>query len=297
MSQKRILIVDDEESILTVLKGSLKKLGPDYQVVTVTDGFAALDNLLTEHFDLVVTDYNMAQMDGLELLEAIRYAQPDTKVIIITAYGNEMVESETRRLKAYRYLTKPLDVNAFRQIVQEALDDNLPRHPGILILSDDQFRRINRLLEQLRNNVSARCVFLTNTEGRTIAWTGETGQLPMEQIASLLGGGIATLLEIGRTLDDDPDVINLAYREGRQEYLYALNVGPQMLLIMVIKRGLYSTRLGSAWYYAQQTAVALRQALTQSGQTGPRHIFNGQVDEAFNQELDKLLTPPPKTGH
>jgi CheY-like chemotaxis protein len=92
MSTKHILIVDDEESILTVLKGSLKKLGPDYKVVTVTDGFTALDQILNQPFDLVVTDFNMAQMDGLELLEAIRYAQPDTRVIMITAYGSEDLE-------------------------------------------------------------------------------------------------------------------------------------------------------------------------------------------------------------
>ena len=50
MTDKWILIVDDEESILTVLKSSLKKLGPEYQVITVTDGQAALDQIKTTPF-------------------------------------------------------------------------------------------------------------------------------------------------------------------------------------------------------------------------------------------------------
>jgi two-component system response regulator (stage 0 sporulation protein F) len=289
MSQKRILIVDDEESILTVLKGSLKKLGPDYQVVTVTDGFAALDQLLDQPFDLVVTDYNMAQMDGLELMEAIRYAQPDARIIMITAYGYEALENEVERLKAYRYLTKPLDINDFRQIVGEALQDRTAGPPGVLVLSDEQYRQITRLLEQLRTDVSARCVLLTNAEGRTMARIGDVEQLPMEQITSLLGGGIATLIEAGRTLDGDAEAVNLAYREGKNEYLYALNVGQQMLLFLVIDRGPYSSRLGSAWYYAQQTALTLREKLNRTKQASPQQIFNQAVDKAFDAELDKLF--------
>lgn len=290
MSSKRILIVDDEESILAVLKGSLKKLGPDYEVVTVTDGFAALDELLEQPFDLVVTDYNMAQMDGLELLEAVRYAQPNAKIIMITAYGSDSLEQEVRRLQAYHYLTKPLDIHSFRQIVQQALKGRSIKRSELLVLSDEQYRQINQSLEQLRSDVGARCVFLTNAEGRTIARTGDTEQLPVEQIASLLGGGIATLVEVGRSLDGDSDAINLAYREGKNEYLYALNVGNQMLMIIVINRTPYSSRLGSAWYYAQQTALSLRQKLSKLKQDDTRQLFEDTIDEAFDTELDKLLS-------
>lgn len=296
MSRKRILIVDDEESILTILKGSLKKLGPDYEVVTVTDGFTALDELLEKPFDLIVTDYNMAQMDGLELLEAIHYIEPKARIIMITAYGSDALKVEARRLEAYRYLTKPLDIKTFRQVVQEALGDLSPSQPGILVLSDERYRQISRLLERLRSDVSARCVYLTNAEGRTIARTGDTDQLPMEQIASLLGGGMATLIEAGRGLDGDTEAINLAYREGKGEYLYALNIGRDMLLIMVIDRGPYSSRLGSAWYYAQQAALNLRELIKETTQSS-QQIFKETIDQqAFDTELNKLFSENNDTG-
>jgi len=292
MSLKRILIVDDEESILNVLKRSLRKLGADYQVVTVTDGFAALDKILRQSFDLVITDYNMSQMDGLELAEAIRYALPKTRIIMITAYGSPEVEREARRLNVYKYLTKPLDIIALYQTVQTALEIDNKRavSAGTFFFSDEQYQQIYSLLEKLRNNVSARCVFLTNAEGRTIIRIGDIEKLPVEQITSLLGGGIATLIEAGRTIDGDAEAINLAYREGKNEYLYALNIGQQMLLFLIIDRGPYSSRLGSAWYYAQQTALGLREKLHNTKQKQPAPIFDEALDQAFDAEIDKLFS-------
>lgn len=288
MNGKRILIVDDEESILVVLKNSLKKLGPDYQIATVTDGFAALDQIMAESFDLIVTDYNMAHMDGLELLEAIHYTQPNAQVIMMTAYGNDILEAEARRLQI-RYLAKPLEINLFRQVVQETLDDLPAGQFGILILSHKRHQQISQLLEQLRSDVSARCLFLADVQGHIIARLGNADQISMEETASLLGGSIATLREAGHAIDGDPDAINLAYREGKHEYLYALNIGQRLLLVLIIDRGQYTSRLGTVWYYAQQVVVTLRQILRETEYANPRQIFDARVDQAFQSELDKLF--------
>jgi DNA-binding NtrC family response regulator len=131
MSYKRILIVDDEESVLTILKHSLKKLGPDCEVLTANNGFAALDELQTQKFDLVVTDYNMEQINGLELIEAINHLQPTARVIMITAYGSDALEAEARRLRVYHYFTKPLEINDFRQVVREALSKPANNRPNL----------------------------------------------------------------------------------------------------------------------------------------------------------------------
>jgi CheY-like chemotaxis protein len=145
MGSKRVLIVDDEESILIVLKNSLTKLGPGYQVTTVNSGLVALDQMVAQSFDLVVTDYSMAQMDGLELLAAIRYVQPDIPVIMMTAYATDALEQEAHRLRIYRYLTKPLDINVFRRVVQEALGDETVSRHDTFAISDDSRHQINRL--------------------------------------------------------------------------------------------------------------------------------------------------------
>ena len=131
MSYKRILIIDDEEPVLTILKHSLKKLGPDYEVLTANNGFAALDELQTQQFDLVVTDYNMEQINGLELIEAINHLQPAARVIMITAYGSDALEAEARRLQVYHYLAKPLEIHDFRRVVREALSKPATNRPNL----------------------------------------------------------------------------------------------------------------------------------------------------------------------
>lgn len=290
MKKKRILIVDDEESILTVLKGALKKMDPNYEIVTATDGFVALDEIKKEPFDLVISDFNMTQMDGLELIEAIQYIDPTTKIIMITAYGSDAVELETGRLQTYRYLTKPLEIKTFRQIVQGALKDKAATsRPSVLALSGGQYQQVSRMIEQLRSDVGARCVFLADTQGQTIARRGHTDKLPAGEMASLLGAGIATLGEAGRALDDDDDAINLAYRESKNSYLYALNIGRRLLLILVIDRGSYSSRLGTVWYHARQTALALRQVVSEAEPVTSQQVFNSSTAPAFEAELDKLF--------
>ncbi|MEW5961578.1 MAG: response regulator, partial [Chloroflexota bacterium] len=279
MRRKRILIVDDEEPILVVLKKSLEKLDPGYEVDTATDGFAALDKLQTYQYDLVITDFNMASMDGLELMETIHYLQPAARVIMITAYGCDALEAEASRLQVYRYLTKPLEISSFRHVVQEALGDQAISHSGILVLSDDRYEQVNGVIGQLLADVGARCIFLTDAEGRTIARVGNTDKLPVDEMASLLGGSIVTLAEVSRVLDDDEEAVNLAYHEGKHEYLYALNIGLRMLLIMIIDRGPYSCRLGSAWYYAQNAALTLRQILSHAKNINSRPLFDKTISQ------------------
>ena len=72
MSAKRVLIVDDEEALLPLLQKKLTRLDPSYEVLTARDGFSALEQLKQQDFDLVITDFKMPEMDGLELLTSIR---------------------------------------------------------------------------------------------------------------------------------------------------------------------------------------------------------------------------------
>jgi CheY-like chemotaxis protein len=288
MGNQRILIVDDEESVLTVLKDGLRMI-EDYEVATATDGASALEMLRQTPYDLIVTDYRMAGMDGLELLETVKAIQPSTKVILMTAYGTDEVEAEAIRLQAFQYLTKPVHINTFQKVIEAALGNIAISRPGIIILSDDSYRQVVHLLKALKDDVSARCTFLADSDGHVIAHIGATGDLPLEQLASLLGGGIATLIESGRMFDDDEDSINLAYREGKGDCLYALNVGDRLLLILVIHNSPYATRIGSVWYYAQQTAAKIRQLVGDANIGNPSLVFGEASEEELQNELDNLF--------
>ena len=290
MADKWILIVDDDDSILSILKNSLIKLGHEYRVVTASDGYQALDQLKQFHFDLVVTDYKMAGMNGLELLDKIHQAQTEVRVILMTAYGNTTVEAEAGRLKAYRYLSKPLEIETFRQVVKEAIDGVAAKTPGALVLSEQDYREVDRILTDLRAAVGARSIFLTDSDGRYIAGTGLFENRPLTKITSLLGGSLATLIEVGRTIDHDEDAINLIYREGVRDNLYILNMGLLFLLIIFIERGDFSSRLGSVWYLARTAASALREKFACVKYTAPDGLHGENLDEAFSGELGKILS-------
>jgi DNA-binding NtrC family response regulator len=121
---KRILIVDDEEGVLFVLRNTLIKLGSEYEIVTAHDGREGWDMARETPFDLVITDLRMPVMGGLELTEAIKTSRPDTAVIWMTAHSFFGTDDDAARLEVYRCLEKPLAVTEIRQVAREALQGN-----------------------------------------------------------------------------------------------------------------------------------------------------------------------------
>jgi len=104
---ERILVVDDEDIIRESLSYVLKKEG--YLVEEAGNGKAALDKLLQEPFDLVITDLEMPVMKGIRLLEEVKKLNMQTAVIIITAYGSLDTAISALRSGASDYILKPIE--------------------------------------------------------------------------------------------------------------------------------------------------------------------------------------------
>jgi DNA-binding NtrC family response regulator len=119
---RRILVVDDDESVLAVLRDVLIRLGQGYEIVTAGDGRDALAIVGQMRFDLVITDLMMPDVDGIVLTQHIRESTSDTAVIWMTAYGCHRVRAEAARLAVYCCLEKPVEVGRIRQTVREALE-------------------------------------------------------------------------------------------------------------------------------------------------------------------------------
>ena len=116
----RILIVDDEPSILSVLSTLLKAQGHD--VNPVLGGDKALEVLAEEAFELMISDIRMSPVDGLELLAQARSRFPDMGVIMITAYGSVETAVDAMKNGAFDYVTKPFKVDELLITVQRALE-------------------------------------------------------------------------------------------------------------------------------------------------------------------------------
>jgi nitrogen regulation protein NR(I) len=119
---EKILIVDDDQSLIHFLSRLLTKQG--YEVSAFADGASALKQIAKEQFDLILLDYKMPGLSGLDTLKEIRKAQMKTPVIIMTAYGTTETAIEAMKLGAYDYLLKPFDAEELKRIAADALEVN-----------------------------------------------------------------------------------------------------------------------------------------------------------------------------
>ena len=138
MFKLSILIVEDGQSQREQLRDFLRSEG--HAVSEAENGEKALQSVLKGHFDLILLDYKMPGMDGLEVLKEVKRINPEIDVIIITAYGTIETAVEAMKAGAFDYITKPVDLDELvilvrrvterRQLIQEnkILREDLNRH-------------------------------------------------------------------------------------------------------------------------------------------------------------------------
>ena len=127
----RILIVDDEQDTCANLSDILTDLG--YQVDTANDGFAALELVKNNDYDIALLDLRMPGMDGVELYRRIREVSAGTVAIVVTAYASSDTAKSARAAGAWQILSKPINIGSLLGLVSEALDA-----PLILVVDDDR---------------------------------------------------------------------------------------------------------------------------------------------------------------
>jgi len=156
-----ILVVDDELSMREVLEYMLNKEG--YQVTCAENGAGAIEMLEKQHFDLLLCDIKLGDMSGLEVLRGSKKTNPETVVILISAYASTETAVEAMNVGAYDYVPKPFDKDELLQTISKALDlktiehekemlddqvkENL--HFGLLVGSSPAMQHIYKLIQQV----------------------------------------------------------------------------------------------------------------------------------------------------
>jgi putative two-component system response regulator len=118
--ESRILIVDDEVKISSIMAQTLAKEG--YSCVTASNGREALNYFLKDTVSLIITDINMPEMNGMELLKNVKTVNPNMMVIIMTAYPEIDMAVEAIHLGAYDFILKPADLDLVILSVKNALE-------------------------------------------------------------------------------------------------------------------------------------------------------------------------------
>ena len=114
-SLKRILVVDDEVNTRIALTRLLSREG--YEVLTAANGLEALSSLRNNPAELIITDLNMPEMNGLTFLRELNREYPASNVIMITAFGEVESYLEALNLGAFEYLNKPLRLEELRKVM------------------------------------------------------------------------------------------------------------------------------------------------------------------------------------
>jgi two-component system, NtrC family, response regulator AtoC len=145
MRKDRILIVDDEANARTALAELLRDEG--YAVETAADGFKALPKLEEHEPDLVITDLRMPGLTGIELMAKVQERDPETVIIVLTAFG--AVDTAVKALKqgAAHYLTKPVNVDELTLVLKRELErKRLRAEAGQLRETLSEKRRIDKII-------------------------------------------------------------------------------------------------------------------------------------------------------
>lgn len=172
IESRRILVVDDKANMRQMLETAFTEHG--YVVETAASGVEAISKLQFAPFDVVVTDMNMPEGTGLDVLRAAKTISPETGVIIVTAYGTIETAVEAMRLGAYDFVTKPFRLaDIERKVARILRGRNASRtrpaqtwiHPSVqhMIGASAQIRKLMKLIIKIAPSNSS--VLITGPSG------------------------------------------------------------------------------------------------------------------------------------
>lgn len=263
MSIKRILVVDDDKNILRMLEYGLNKLG-EYQVVTAGDMFGALKHIESQEFDLVLTDYMMPGLTGVDLARAVHKLSPNTQVVLMTAYGTPKLRDTTTHIGFDGYLNKPFDVEAVRNLIKDAAREAVSPTESTVEAAPAQTaspapaKTVDGLLQDLLIKAGVRAVILIGASDTAIKTAGQIDPKKISGIASLVASSFRQTSDLASLLDNQK-TFKAGLYEGDAYNIYVCEVNEEALLAVIFDVKL---RPGVVWFYSKQTAVELAPLLS-----------------------------------
>lgn len=284
---KRILIVDDEPNVTLVLAESLRRLDASYIIDTAQSSAEALSKVRDQHYALVMTDYRMPVMNGLDLAIAIRQLSPDTRIVLMTAYGTSTLRNASS-VTLDGYIDKPCTMTQIRQIVEQALGKTTEADPyrtGERAVADN----VHTILRSLHADTGARCVMLLSAGGYPVEVVGHTQGLDIATIGALVAANFAAAVELSRLLGN-ASVFKSSYHEGPDYNVYSYDVNGDLLLAVIFG---VESKPGAVWFYTKQAVAALARA--DLAQAAPLDFGQANITDALDRELDYLFNTPEAT--
>lgn len=199
-----ILIVDDQRDILRLLHSTLDTLKKtEIKIFEAPSGEEALLESSRHKIDLLITDYKLPGMSGVELMHKVRARHPEAKVILITGMNERKVREEMLNAGALAIFDKPIPLADFLDVVERGLGlvQTIfpPEKTSGSVKEEERHSRLSDLLANFRQDIKAEAVFLINDRGLVQARTGKLHDASMEvSLISALMAIHGTSLKVAR---------------------------------------------------------------------------------------------------
>lgn len=237
-----------------MLAHSVKRLAPDYEVCTAIDGKTALVELEKQVFDLVLTDHMMPELTGTDLAEKIKTKNPETRIVLMTAYEPHRLDNIQDNKNIDAFVRKPFKIPGLLDVVRQFLispdvllgeeaDAPLPRH-----------KKVWDVLQDLWREAGADIVLLLSAGGQPLQSVGESDRATIIRLATFVADNFFAVTEFTSLLDDHKSTFKSSYHEGNRYNIYSHYVNNDFLLAVVFGA---DKKPGPVWIYTKQTAALL----------------------------------------
>jgi CheY-like chemotaxis protein len=176
MSSYKILIVEDQREVSRLLRTALETLEHKMEVVEIPSGEEAILYSSRNPVDLLVSDYRLPGMTGIELMVKVRKYHPEMKVILITGQTDPKVRKDVAEAGADAFFIKPVPIADFLDAVERHLglvETILPPEPIAPLANEEPQTHLPDVLARLRLDLDAIAVFLIGDSGRILARAGD----------------------------------------------------------------------------------------------------------------------------
>lgn len=282
-SKERILIVAKDEQLRADLVDTLEN-GGHYTTHQATSFEEALSEILLIQFDLVLTEAELPDLSGIDLLAVVGGLRPQTSVIVIDDDLSARSAVAVFRLGAVDYIYKPLNMTFVLMQIERHLenrrsDSGAPEHdqaprpepvrdrakrldprtrPAALVLGRQQFKRINMELNRLLGHVRAGFVGLVDSDGNMVGAAGTLDDYDLQLLTDALSIDHNSQHSLANVLDERK--FHSTYFEGDQLGVYIIEFGmPYTVSLAVICET--DIKPGMVWLYSKRTAAIIDEIL------------------------------------
>lgn len=281
---ERILIVAKDEELRLRLVETLESAG-GYGTVEANTFEEALSEILLTDFDLIITEAELPDLSGMDLLAVVGGLRPNARVIVIDDDLSAKSAVAVFRLGAVDYLYKPLNMTFVlmqverqleikRQLMNQPEKEEQPKNnnvtrdrakrldprtrPAALVLGRSQFKQINTQLNMLLNHVKASFVGLVDIEGNMVGAAGTLDDYDLQVLTQALSIDHNAQKSLASLLDETK--FHSTYFEGDQNGVYIIEFGGEYTVSLAVICS-DQVKPGMVWLYSKRTAGIIQEIL------------------------------------